>query len=65
MTQKLEVTISKTRDGLGDYMQIMSEDFTSINIVLIAGKIDVHDVRNGVVAQHRSKGLKKLKFKPL
>lgn len=51
MTQKLTVTLSRTRDGLGDYMQIMSDDFMAVNIVLIAGEIEVVDARTGVVAQ--------------
>jgi len=42
----LKITISKTSLGNMDYMQIMSEDMVSINIVLIAEKIEIHDVRN-------------------
>ena len=41
---KLEVTIQKARDGR-DYLQIMSEDYTSINIVLISEEITVKDQR--------------------
>ena len=42
---KLNVTITKTSTGEYDYIQIMSDDMTAINIVLIAGKIDVKDHR--------------------
>jgi hypothetical protein len=42
----LKITISKTSLGNMDYMQIMSEDMVSINIVLIAEKIEIHDARN-------------------
>ena len=42
---KLNVTITKTSTGKYDYIQIMSDDMTAINIVLIAGKIDVKDHR--------------------
>ena len=41
---KLEVRIQKARDGR-DYLQIMSEDQVSINIVLISEKITVLDQR--------------------
>ena len=41
---KLEITIQKARDGR-DYLQIMSEDYTSINIVLISEEITVKDHR--------------------
>ena len=40
------VTLSKTADGKNDYMQIVTDDQFAINIVLIADKIDVKDVRN-------------------
>jgi hypothetical protein len=41
----LKVTISKTADGSNDYMQIVSDDQFALNIVLIAGKIEVADSR--------------------
>lgn len=44
MTEKLDVRIQKARDGR-DYLQIMSGDQTSVNIVLIAEKIEVKDQR--------------------
>jgi len=46
---KLNVTISKTamvsddREAKQKYMQIMSDDMVSINIVLIADEIEVAD----------------------
>lgn len=42
---KLNITITKTADGLQDYIQIMSDDCISINIVLV-GEIVVQDHRN-------------------
>ena len=42
---KLEVTIQKARDGR-DYLQIMSEDYISVNIVLVSEKITVKDQRD-------------------
>ena len=42
---KLAITITKTSDGLGEYIQIMSEDMLSVNIVLVAEKIKVEDYR--------------------
>jgi hypothetical protein len=42
---KVTVQISKTSDGKKDYMQIMSEDYTSLNIVLVVDQIEVKDVR--------------------
>jgi hypothetical protein len=50
MTDKLYVTVSKTSKGDQDYMQIMSSDMTSINIVLIAGRIEIKDARKTIPA---------------
>jgi len=44
MTPRLNVTVSKTTDGLQEYMQIINQDLT-VNIVLIADKIVIHDAR--------------------
>lgn len=41
----LLVTINKTADGSSDYMQIISVDQFSLNIVLISPQITVNDVR--------------------
>jgi hypothetical protein len=43
--QPLKVTISKTSDGKSDYMQIISADVISVNIVLVSEKIEVEDAR--------------------
>jgi len=48
---KLNVTITKTSIGTADYIQIMSDDTVSVNIVLVAEEIKVAD--------HRSRGEKK------
>lgn len=42
---KLKVTVTKTRDGVRDYVQVMSEDMVSVNVVLIADEIVVEDAR--------------------
>ncbi len=46
MTEKLTITITKTADGLQEYVQIMSADMVSINVVLIADEIEVKDTRD-------------------
>lgn len=43
--QTLTVVVTKTADGQAEYMQIMSLDQFSINIVLIAPKIEIKDGR--------------------
>lgn len=42
--QQLKVTIQKARNGM-DYLQIMSDDQFTVNIVLLADKIVVEDDR--------------------
>ena len=42
---RLRVTVSKTAQGDLDYLQIMSDDLVSVNVVLVADAIDVLDVR--------------------
>lgn len=42
----LKVTITKTANGLQDYIQIMSDDLMTTNIVLIADQIVVEDHRD-------------------
>jgi hypothetical protein len=42
---KLTIRITKTADGQYDYVQIMSGDVFSVNVVLIATHIDVLDQR--------------------
>ena len=41
----LTVTITPTADGRKTYMQVMSGDQFSINVVLVADRIDVRDTR--------------------
>lgn len=43
---KLLVTVTKTSMGDSDYIQVMSDDQVSVNIVLVAEKITVVDHRN-------------------
>ena len=42
---KLNVTITKTSIGTADYIQIMSDDTVSVNIVLVAEEIKIVDHR--------------------
>ena len=42
---RLNIRITKTRDGSSNYVQIMSADMISLNIVLIADEIVVQDNR--------------------
>lgn len=42
---KLTITISKTATGTSDYVQILSGDSFSLNVVLIADEIEVRDER--------------------
>lgn len=41
----LTITVTKTSDGLRDYVQIMSGDMFTTNVVLIADRITVDDHR--------------------
>ena len=42
---RLRIQVSKTSQGTQDYVQIMSDDMTSVNIVLIADRIEIEDAR--------------------
>ena len=42
---KLRVTVTKTADGLMEYLQIISEDQFALNIVLISSEITIRDAR--------------------
>lgn len=42
---KLTIQVTKTANGQQEYMQIMSDDMFSINVVLIADKIEIRDDR--------------------
>ena len=41
----LKITVTKTADGRHEYVQIMSRDNFTINVVLIANAIEVLDSR--------------------
>lgn len=43
--RKLTITLSKTATGDRDYLQVLSADGWSLNIVLIADSIEVKDSR--------------------
>jgi hypothetical protein len=42
---KLKVTVTKTSSGGQDYIQIMSDDMLSVNVVLVAEQIQIDDLR--------------------
>ena len=46
MTDLLTITVSKTANGLKDYVQVMSGDAVSVNVVLIADRIKIIDSRS-------------------
>ena len=41
----LKITVSPTANGNGTYVQIMSADGFSINVVLIAESVEIQDAR--------------------
>ena len=47
MIPEVRVTITKTATGEGEYIQIISDDQFSVNVVLVAGRIVVQDHRAG------------------
>lgn len=42
---EVTIQVSKTSDGARDYMQITTPDQVSVNIVLVAGQINIEDRR--------------------
>jgi hypothetical protein len=52
---KLNVTVTKTSDGARDYIQIMSDDMFTVNVVLVADLIEVRDAREPKVAPAKGK----------
>ena len=42
---KLRIQVTKTADGLREYVQIMSGDSFTVNVVLIASEIEIFDER--------------------
>lgn len=45
---KLTIYVQKARDGR-DYLQVMSDDMVTINIVLIADEIKIEDKRSKIL----------------
>jgi len=45
LPKKLIITVSKTANGEKDYVQVISDDQFSINVVLIADEIEIRDAR--------------------
>lgn len=52
---RLSITLSRTRQGDQDYLQVLSDDQTSINLVLIADEITVHDARTPAAHKRTSR----------
>ncbi len=50
----LKLTLSKTRDGQHDYLQIVSADQFALNLMLVADKIEV-DERREPMRKRRSR----------
>lgn len=46
---KLSIQLTKTADSQHEYLQILSADQFSLNIVLIADKIEVQDKRRAKI----------------
>lgn len=42
---KLTVQITSTSDGKQQYIQLMSADMVSVNVVFVADEIELHDDR--------------------
>ncbi len=45
MIEKLTIQVTKTADGLAEYVQVMSSDLLTVNVVLIADQIEILDGR--------------------
>lgn len=50
--KELIITVSKTADGENDYLQILSGDQWSLNIVLIADIVEIRDRRSATNAKN-------------
>lgn len=48
---RYNATVTKTADGLRQYLQVMSEDSVSTNIVLVADEFVVIDLRGAPVTE--------------
>jgi hypothetical protein len=46
MLNTVRVTILKTPQGGSDYLQLISDDSISLNVVVVAGRIEVNDSRS-------------------
>jgi len=42
---KIDILVSKASDGKRDYVQIMSGDMVTVNIVLVVDKVEITDKR--------------------
>ena len=62
MMPELNITLSRTADGSGTYVQIMSEDMLSVNVVLVAKEVVLDDIR-GLTGKKRTSVAKKRKLR--
>ena len=53
MLDKITIQVTKTADGLNDYVQISSPAAIPVNIVLVAGQIIVDDRREPPAAKDK------------
>lgn len=45
MLTLIKITVTKTSDGMNEYVQLMSADQLSLNVIAIAQKIEILDAR--------------------
>lgn len=53
---RLNVTVTKTSRGDQDYIQVMSDDMTTVNVVLVADSIEVQDHRKTDKMKDKKRG---------
>lgn len=54
---ELRIQVTKTADGLREYVQIMSADQLTINLVLLADKVVITDQRDVQPKRKRKRGV--------
>ena len=53
MINQLNVTVTKTADLKAEYIQIMSDDQMTVNVVVIANRITIADMRSAKPAKRK------------
>lgn len=51
MLDLVRITVTKTADGQREYMQILTADALSVNVVLVADRIEIQDCREAAKAE--------------